>query len=191
MITHHTRQFIRLFFSLMRDLYRKGKRWQLLIPIAMVAGGLLIPQSMIIPVRDATVQDWNENSYWAYPWGKSITHKGVDIFADKGTEVLSATHGLVVWSGFQSVGGNAVIVMGPKWRFHYYAHLDSLDVFTLQPVSMGSVLGTVGNTGNAAGKPPHLHYTISTPLPHWWRWDDDIQGWQKMFYLRPDDYLRP
>jgi len=190
MITYHTRQFIRLFFSLMRDLYRKGKRWQLLIPMAIVALGLVIPQSMIIPVKNATVQDWNVNSYWAYPWGKSITHKGIDIFAARGTEVISSTHGLVVWSGYQNVGGNAVIVLGPKWRFHYYAHLDSLDVFTLQPVGMGSVLGTVGNTGNAAGKPHHLHYTISTPLPHFWRWDDDIQGWQKMFYLRPDDYLR-
>ncbi len=190
MITYHTRQFIKLFASLMQDIYHRGKRWHLIVPITIVALGLLIPQKMTIPVRGATPEDWNENSYWAYPWGKSITHKGIDIFADQGTKVQSASYGLVVWSGYQNVGGNAVIVLGPKWRFHYYAHLDSLDVITLQPVAMGSILGTVGNTGNAAGKPYHLHYTISTPLPHFWRWDDAIQGWQKMFYLKPDDYLR-
>ena len=51
MITYHTRQFIKLFASLMQDIYHRGKRWHLIIPITVVALGLLIPQQMTIPVR--------------------------------------------------------------------------------------------------------------------------------------------
>jgi hypothetical protein len=42
----------------------------------------------------ATRKSYSQNSFWAYPWGKSVTHKGVDIFAKKGTDVHPATAGL-------------------------------------------------------------------------------------------------
>ena len=57
-------------------------------------------------------------------------------------------------------------------------------------VANGEQLGTVGTTGNAAGKPPHLHYSIVTPIPNFWNLDTDKQGWKKMFYLNPIDYLK-
>jgi murein DD-endopeptidase MepM/ murein hydrolase activator NlpD len=47
------------------------------------------------------------------------------------------------------------------------------------------MLGAVGSTGNAAGKPPHLHYAIVTPVPYPWRITGEPQGWQKMFFLDP------
>lgn len=78
---------------------------------------------------------------------------------------------------------------GAKWRLHYYAHLDSLDAYPGQPVLAGSRLGTVGTTGNARGKPAHLHYAIITLLPYPWLADDSTQGWKKMFYLDPDTVL--
>jgi hypothetical protein len=43
--------------------------------------GFLIPQKIIMPVEGATKKSYSQNSFWAYPWGKSVTHKGVDIFA--------------------------------------------------------------------------------------------------------------
>ncbi len=46
-----------------------------------------------MPVAGATISSYNQNSFWAYPWGKSVTHKGVDIFAKEGTAVLSSTGG--------------------------------------------------------------------------------------------------
>ena len=53
------------------------------------------------------------------------------------------------------------------------------------------VLGTVGDTGNAKGKPPHLHYAITTPFPYWWLRDSEaVQGNRKMFHLDPDTWLR-
>ena len=56
-------------------------------------------------------------------------------------------------------------------------------------MTKGEIIGKVGCTGNAVGKPAHLHYTIETYIPYFWRWDSDFLGWQKMFYLNPIDYM--
>ena len=146
---------------------------------------------MIIPVKNATTQSWALDSFWAYPWGTSITHKGIDIFAARGTDVISSTYGMVVYTHEGGKGGKSVMILGPKWRFHYYAHLASYDAFAFQPVRPGTVLGTVGDTGNAKGKPPHLHYAITTPFPYPQLYDSEsVHGWKKMFYLSPDKWLR-
>ncbi|MDE5674790.1 MAG: hypothetical protein K2I44_05550 [Muribaculaceae bacterium] len=46
---------------------------------AVMAMGYLIPYSFRNPVEGATRNDYNQESFWYYPWGTSITHKGVDI----------------------------------------------------------------------------------------------------------------
>lgn len=85
--------------------------------------GLLLPQRFRMPVENASKADYNPKTFWYYPWGKSVTHKGVDIFAKEGTNLYSSTSGLVIYSGKLNLGGNVILVLGPKWRFHYYAHL--------------------------------------------------------------------
>ncbi|MFT3701639.1 MAG: M23 family metallopeptidase [Agriterribacter sp.] len=151
--------------------------------------GFLIPQSFTMPVKGATVKRYAQNSFWFYPWGKSVTHKGVDIFAQRGTAVHPSTAGIVLYKGQISMGGNVVLVLGPKWRMHYYAHLDSINTHTFSLVNNHSIIGTVGTTGNAAGKPPHLHYAIKTIIPYPWLIDGSKQGWKKMFYLNPVNFL--
>lgn len=152
--------------------------------------GFLIPQNLKMPVQGATSSDYNPESYWAYPWGKSVTHKGVDIFAENGTPLNSATNGIVLSTGSGGHGGNYVVVLGPKWRIHYYAHLNEISTSAFSFVTKNSKIGTVGDTGNAAGKPPHLHYAIITTIPYFWRSDSAIQGWKKMYYLNPIEYLQ-
>ena len=142
-----------------------------------------------MPVKGATASDYHPESFWYYPWGKSVTHKGVDVFARKGTPINSATGGIVLYSGKISMGGNVVLVLGPKWRLHYYAHLNEIRRKPLSIVSKKSTIGTVGTSGNAAGKAPHLHYSIVTPIPYVWRIDSDRQGWKKMFFLNPIAYF--
>ena len=90
------------------------------------------------------------------------THQGIDIFAKRGTPVLSATSGIVLDVGLNSLGGQVVWVMGPNLSRHYYAHLDAYapDIQTGDWVEVGEVLGYVGNTGNTKNTPPHLHYGI-------------------------------
>ena len=155
----------------------------------LLVTGLIIPQKVIMPVKGATRKSYSQNSFWAYPWGKSVTHKGVDIFAKKGTHVHPATAGIVLYKGKTPRGGNVVFILGPKWRMHYYAHLDKIKTRTFSLVSSETVIGTVGNTGNAIGKPSHLHYTIKTIVPYPWRIDKSVQGKRKMFYLNPIKYL--
>ena len=151
---------------------------------------LLIPQNFTMPVEGASQSDYNKDSFWYYPWGKSVTHKGVDIFAKTGTGVHSSTAGIVLYAGNIKMGGNVVLILGPKWRIHYYAHLHELNTSSFDWSSNGERIGTVGTSGNAAGKAPHLHYSIVTIVPYLWRIDDAPQGWKKMFYLNPIDYLK-
>jgi len=151
--------------------------------------GFLVPQKISMPVEGATQKSYSQNSFWAHPWGRSVTHKGVDIFAKKGTNIHPATFGIVLSKGKTSRGGNVVFILGPKWRIHYYAHLDKIKTKRFSIVSSKTIIGTVGNTGNAVGKPSHLHYTIKTLIPYPWRIDKSIQGKRKMFYLNPIKYL--
>lgn len=143
-----------------------------------------------MPVEGASQSDYNSKSFWYYPWGKSGTHKGVDIFAKKGTAIKSSTRGFILYSGNISLGGKCVVILGPKWRLHYYAHLDELKATSLSYVNSEITIGTVGTSGNAVGKAPHLHYSIATILPYVWRIDTDKQGWKKMFYLNPIEYFQ-
>ncbi|RXK62676.1 M23 family metallopeptidase [Lacibacter luteus] len=161
----------------------------LLILLLILLIGFLIPQSFTIPVKGASKKSYNQQSFWAYPWGTSITHKGVDIFAKEGTEIVSSTSGIVLYTGTIEKGGNIVLILGPKWRLHYYAHLKEIKTSSFAFVSSTKTIGTVGTTGNAAGKAPHLHYTIKSLIPLPWRKDTSIQGWKKMYYLNPVEYL--
>jgi len=167
----------------------KKRKSLLIISLVILLIGFLIPQDLKMPVQGATQSDYNAQSFWFYPWGQSITHKGVDIFAKKGTAIHSSTTGIVLYSGDISIGGNSVIILGPKWRIHYYAHLDELNISSLSFVTKNSMIGTVGTSGNAAGKSPHLHYSIATIIPYVWRIDKSRQGWKKMFYLNPIEYI--
>lgn len=159
------------------------------ILLVIIITGFLIPQSFNIPVEGATIKSYSQDSYWYYPWGKSVTHKGVDIFAKKGTAVNPSTYGIVLFKGQNKMGGKVVLILCPKWRLHYYAHLDSIKTNFFSFVTTNTSIGTVGTSGNAVGKPPHLHYTIKTIIPYPWQFDKSVQGWKKMFYLNPIVYL--
>jgi peptidoglycan LD-endopeptidase LytH len=161
----------------------------LIVALGVIIVGLLLPQRFVMPVKDADKTSFNKDSFWYYPWGRSVTHKGVDIFEKEGRDVVSSTHGVVLFAGTIEVGGNVVLVLGPKWRLHYYAHLKDHQAPPFSFVTPGEKLGTVGTSGNAKGKAPHLHYSITTLVPYPWRVDSSRQGWKKMFYLNPIDYI--
>jgi peptidoglycan LD-endopeptidase LytH len=157
--------------------------------VAIVIIGLLIPERLIIPVRGATPRNWNHNSFWFRPWGKSGVHRGIDIFSREGRAVVSSCSGIVVCADTISNGGNVVAVLGPKWHVHYYAHLKQISTRVGRFVSQGEAIGTVGTTGNAAGKPPHLHYAIITQIPYPWLYRSERFGIDRMFYLNPHEKL--
>jgi peptidoglycan LD-endopeptidase LytH len=99
---------------------------------------------------------------WHAPRDGSRLHEGQDIFAPRGTPVLSATEGYVANVGENTLGGQTVSVIGAGGRVYYYAHLESYARHLAEGdyVTTQTVLGYVGTTGNAAGTPPHLHFGV-------------------------------
>lgn len=164
---------------------RRTLKIALWLTCVSVIGPLFIPERGQIPVQGATAKDWNPKSFWYEPWGKSGVHKGIDIFAPTGRNVIAPVSGLVIYRGTLGIGGNVVAVLGPKWRIHYFAHLKSSDVQALQWLQRGDTLAEVGASGNAAGKAPHLHYAVLSLLPRVWTVRAGTQGWKRMFFVDP------
>ena len=81
-------------------------------------------------------------------------HQGNDIFVPEGTPILAPFDGVAV-ADPNNLGGNAVQVFGAA-GFVYNAHLKAYG--TLGAVKPGTVIGYVGNTGDATGGPPHDHF---------------------------------
>ncbi|HKU75078.1 MAG TPA: M23 family metallopeptidase [Pyrinomonadaceae bacterium] len=110
---------------------------------------------------------------WGAPRGTGRRHEGQDIFAPRGTPILSATNGYIYKIGENNLGGQTVSVISKGGRVYYYAHLDRYanGIEVGDRVTTRTVLGYVGTTGNAQGTPPHLHFGIYTvtgainPLP--------------------------
>jgi peptidase M23-like protein len=118
--------------------------------------------NLSMPLKD--VKKSQIANTWHAPRGER-QHEGQDIFASKGTPILSAASGYVVKIGDNTLGGHTISVIGGGGRTYYYAHLDSyapnLEVGDF--VNRQTVLGYVGSTGNADGTPPHLHLGVYTP----------------------------
>ena len=121
------------------------------------------PSSLQIPVMNLT-RAQIANS-WGAPRSGGRGHQGVDIFAARGTPVLSATAGIVFRVGTNELGGLVINILGPGRQVHYYAHLDRYGGFEPgDEVGPGNIIGYVGNTGNARDTPPHLHYGVYDPV---------------------------
>ena len=118
------------------------------------------PRSLPVPVAGVEVDDIADT--WGAARGTDRTHEGLDIFAARGTPVGSTTRGVVSAVRESGLGGRQVWVLGPALERHYYAHLDDWreGLAVGDVVLPGDVLGYVGDTGNARGTPPHLHYGI-------------------------------
>jgi murein DD-endopeptidase MepM/ murein hydrolase activator NlpD len=89
-------------------------------------------------------------------------HQGVDIFAPRGRHVKSIGWGIVMRIETQRLGGKIVFVQGRGGMLAFYAHLDDWapGLHVGQTVEEGELLGFVGDTGNAKGTPPHLHFEL-------------------------------
>jgi len=92
-------------------------------------------------------------------------HLGIDIFAPKGTPLVSCVDGVITKiNNFRNnrVGGNTINILAHDGKNYYYAHLDSVrnGLESGDEVHKGMFIGTVGDTGNAKGTHPHLHFSI-------------------------------
>ena len=91
--------------------------------------------------------------------GASSNHKGIDIGATYGADIVAADGGTVLVATYSSSGGNYVIIDHGGGLCTVYMHASSLTVSAGQTVSKGQVIAKVGSTGISTGN--HLHFGVT------------------------------
>ncbi len=116
---------------------------------------------LLIPVDGVLVDHVTDT--WGAPRSGGRKHEGQDIFAERGTPIRPVVAGYVTRVANRGLGGKQVYVTGAGGRQYYYAHLDDFaDISYGDKVTTDTILGFVGNTGNAISTPPHLHFGVYT-----------------------------
>lgn len=114
-----------------------------------------------MPVVGLSTADISD-SYGQPRDGGRRSHRGIDLFAPKGTPVVAVADGYLSYIGEHGKGGKCIWLVSDNGFSFYYAHLERWEpgIYEGMKVQNGSLLGYVGSTGNAAGKSPHLHFAV-------------------------------
>ena len=98
---------------------------------------------------------------WGFPRSGGRRHKGVDMFAARGTPVVAVVDGRIKFSS-NSLGGRSTHLYSANGTVYYYTHLDGHpgNISSGQTVAKGTIVGFVGNSGNARYTSPHNHFEI-------------------------------
>ena len=98
---------------------------------------------------------------WGFPRSGGRSHKGVDMFAPRGTPVVAVVDGRIKFSS-NSLGGLSTHLYADNGTVYYYTHLDGhpSNISSGQRVAKGTTVGFVGNSGNARYTSPHNHFEI-------------------------------
>lgn len=96
---------------------------------------------------------------FGYPRSGGRSHQGNDIFAPYGTPIRAPFEGIADESS-NSLGGLAVFVRASDGTYVYNAHLSRYAGVDGKHVQPGDLIGYVGQSGNAAGTPPHDHFEL-------------------------------
>ena len=114
------------------------------------AGGMIWPISGPIT---------SEFGWRTHPiFGTARLHSGLDIGGDYGMPIYAAASGTVIYAGWISGYGNAVIIDHGGGVTTLYGHNDSLNVSEGENVAQGQVIAMCGSTGNSTG--PHCHFEV-------------------------------
>lgn len=105
--------------------------------------------------------------------GASSNHKGIDIGAPTGSNIVAAASGTVTISTYSYSAGNYVMINHGGGVSTVYMHCSKLLVSVGDTVKQGDVIAKVGSTGYSTG--PHLHFGIR----------------QNGTYVNPSKYVSP
>ena len=94
---------------------------------------------------------------WGFPRSGGRAHSGTDMFAPRGTPILAPVAGVVSF-GTGTIGGRQFRMAGDDGTTYIGSHMESFGASGR--VSAGTVIGYVGNSGNAAGGATHLHFEV-------------------------------
>jgi len=116
------------------------------------------PKGWLSPVAGTSEYS---NSFRVPRNNKSGIHGAIDVYAKRGTPIVAPVGGKVLSVRKGDIGGYTVRFRGTDGLTYYFAHMDSqATVKAGQTIQPGTHLGFVGNSGNARGTSPHLHFSI-------------------------------
>ena len=124
-------------------------------PSGPPGGQQIASGAWVCPVQGARsfVDSWG----FARPGGRA--HQGVDIMSPRGTPVVLPVAGTVSFKS-GGIGGLSFRLNGDDGNWYYGAHLDSFAGVSGGHFPAGTVVGYVGDTGDARGTGTHLHFEI-------------------------------
>ncbi len=98
---------------------------------------------------------------WGFPRSGGRRHKGVDMFNSRNTPLVAVVDGRIKFSS-NSLGGRSTHLYAADGTVYYYTHLERhpTNISSGQYVTAGTVVGFLGNSGNARYTSPHLHFEI-------------------------------
>jgi hypothetical protein len=121
--------------------------------------------------------NWAEGSFgYQKPISKGgHIHEGVDIYADAGTAIVSPVAGTITSAGYNKTSGHYVRMRGVDGIDYFFAHMQASSPWKAGTnVQSGIYVGAVGQSGNAAGTSPHLHFSMR----------------KNGYAVKPNDFLR-
>jgi len=126
------------------------------------AGSQIVIRGFVFPVGEP----YSFIDSWGYPRMVGTEyqhgHQGVDVMAPFGTPLYAVERGIITRVGTDVLGGTKLWLKGQSGTYYYYAHLQSYAEGMVEGalVNAGDVVGTVGDSGNAQGGAPHLHFQV-------------------------------
>src|SRR3954468_3657225 len=107
----------------------------------------------------------NFSDTYGAPRADTITHVGVDIFADFGTPIVAVADGRLYRVGTLKISGNRLWLRDKNGNRYFYCHLSDFAAaaYNGADVKAGEIIGFVGSTGDAEQTPPHLHFEVHMP----------------------------
>lgn len=134
-------------------------------------------EAPVIPIVFPVTGSYQYSDTFGAPRSGGRSHAGADILADKGTGVRAVTTGNIAFMNESGLGGYSLILDGDDGNRFYYAHLNNdspgtddgqggveaayaPELHVGKRVLAGEIIAYVGDSGNAEGTAPHLHFEI-------------------------------
>jgi murein DD-endopeptidase MepM/ murein hydrolase activator NlpD len=134
-------------------------------PLPVPSETLMIP---VVGIKRSQLTDTFSDSR-----SENRIHDAIDIMAPAGTPVVAVANGEIAKFFDSNLGGITIYQYSADKKYvYYYAHLQSraANIAEKQYVTQGTVIGYVGDTGNAGPGNSHLHFSVALlkdPKRHW------------------------
>lgn len=123
-------------------------------------GGVPSPWRVTFPYDAPYNGPYGGGAMWQ---GGPPRHQGVDLALPGANNGMGQTYGAfqpgtVYWKGFESAGGNGLIIRTDDGLYNYYGHNQRILVDPGDTVERGQPIGVLGESGTEGS--PHLHYAV-------------------------------